>query len=292
MKKILIWSTAVACVFAVSCGEKNDSDGSGTGTTGTYRSDEVNTIRYSGSVVVADGAMNLVADGPSVYEISAPLFPLIDKLYANEAEKYPSTSEAKTSLAKEGFMTFEKIRDKCISEKYAGIKAETSGASLTPKERADNYSKIASCAYEKYTSKPYSIPQLVSDVDLCQLHLGSDWNMLKDADIQSFTSKMFNNIRTTYSQVNSEEFSWSAFYFSLATYARGSDGKLKVGSLYPEATKRVADIDYAAGNGSGVNDPKRHLEQQIVDGGSAGVSSVPVSLRCVRKLNPAPPTFK
>lgn len=297
MKSNILLAASVVGFLAVSCGGKKDSiDSAGnennnqnnnnnSGNTSSYRADELNSIRYSGSLLVAgfltSTAPGLTSEGAKVYEISAPLFPLTSKLYPKEAGNYPDTAEEQTVLGQEAYLTFEKIRDNCIADgSYEGIKAETDSVKLTAKERADNFSKIATCSYERYYSKPYSIPQLVDDVDLCKMHLGADWNMIKQSDLESFSPVVFDNIETAYSKVNSEEFSWGAFYFSLATYVRGTDGTLKIGSLYPDATSRVAKPSYVESGDDGRS--KMHLEQHAVDGGSTGVTTAPVSLRCMR----------
>lgn len=63
---------------------------------------------------------------------------------------------------------------------------------------------------------------------------------------------------------------------------RGTDGKLKIGSLYPEATTRLSKPSYVD---SGDDERSRlHLEQHAIDGGSTGVTTAPVSLRCMRVI--------
>lgn len=231
MKSNKIFAALVVCLLGVSCGGKKDSgDSAGhendnqnnntnnSGNTSSYRADELNSIRYSGSLLIAGllpgTSAGLTNEGAKVYEISAPLFPLIEILYAREGVNYPDQTDGKVGLGQEGYLTFEKMRDNCIANGgYEGIKAETESVKLTAKERADNFSKIATCSYEIYTSKPYSIPQLVDDIDLCKMHLGSDWNMIKQSDLEAFSSVVFDNIEAAYSKVNSEEFSWGAFYF-------------------------------------------------------------------------------
>jgi hypothetical protein len=252
-----------------------------------YRADEINSITYSGSLLVSASLvspqLNLNTGSTKVYEISAPLFPIVATLYKNEGANYPAGADAQKTLGKDGYMTFEKVRDECLAKDPqgsfgGGIKKEDSSQALTVEERAANYSKIAQCAYEYFSSKPYSIPQLVSDVDLCADHLGPEWRLLGEDDIAAFTPEVYANIKGAL-QKSSDAFSWGSFYFSLAAYTKGSDQTLKIGSLFPDATSRVTDPSYPPSTG-----PKFHLEIHSVDGGSSGLTSSTVTVRCIRVL--------
>ena len=289
-------SLGVASSLMMSCGkDKSDSDSNDSqqnnnnnnNTSGDkkYRADELNSITYSGSLVVSAALvgpqLNLNTDSPKVYEISAPLLPIVETLYNYEGANYPTTADAQKTLAKDGYITFEKVRDECLAKDPkgsfgGGIKTESSSQALTVEERAENYSKIAQCAYEYFRTKPYSIPQLVSDVDLCAEHLGTEWRLLSEDDIAAFTPDVYANIKGAL-QKSSDAFSWDSFYFSLAAYAKGSDQSLKIGSLFPDATSRVTDASFRLGS-------KFHLESHSVDGGSSGLTSSTVGVRCIRVL--------
>jgi hypothetical protein len=226
-------------------------------------------------------SLKLDSETPKVYEISAPLFPIVTTLYDYEGTNYPTTADGQKALAKDGYTTFEKIRDACLTKDprgsfSGGIKTEDNSQALAVEDRAENYSKIAQCAYEYFGSKPYSIPQLVSDVDLCAEHLGTDWRLLSEEDIGTFTPDVYSNIKGAL-QKSSDAISWGSFYFSLAAYTKGSDQSLKIGSLFPDATSRVTDASFPSGS-------KFHLESHGVDGGSSGLTSSTVTVRCIRVL--------
>jgi hypothetical protein len=293
---LTVLSASFFSLLVISCGkDKSGSDSNDSGqnstnnnnTTGDkkYRDDELNSITYSGSLVVSaamlGSSLKLDSETPKVYEISAPLFPIVTTLYNYEGTNYPTTADGQKALAKDGYTTFEKIRDACLTKDprgsfSGGIKIEGNSQTLTAEERAENYSKIAQCAYEYFGSKPYSIPQLVSDVDLCAEHLGTDWRLLSEEDIATFTPDVYSNIKVALEKT-SGAFSWGSFYFSLAAYTQASDGNLKIGSLFPDAASRVTAASFPAGS-------KHHLESHGVDGGSSGLTSSTVTVRCIRVL--------
>jgi hypothetical protein len=289
---LTILSASFVSLLMMSCGkDKSGSDSNDSGQNGNntgekkYRDDELNSITYSGSLVVSaamlGSSLKLDSETPKVYEISAPLFPIVTTLYDYEGTNYPTTADGQKALAKDGYTTFEKIRDACLTKDplgsfSGGIKTEGNSQTLAAEERAENYSKIAQCAYEYFGSKPYSIPQLVSDVDLCAEHLGTDWRLLSEEDIGTFTPDVYSNIKGAL-QKSSDAISWGSFYFSLAAYTKGSDQSLKIGSLFPDATSRVTDASFPSGS-------KFHLESHGVDGGSSGLTSSTVTVRCIRVL--------
>ena len=294
---LTVLAASFVSLLVISCGkDKSGSDSNDSGQTGNnnnnnntgdkkYRDDELNSITYSGSLVVSaamlGSSLKLDSETPKVYEISAPLFPIVTTLYNYEDTNYPTTADNQRALAKDGYTTFEKIRDACLTKDprgsfSGGIKTEGNLQTLTAEERAENYSKIAQCAYEYFGSKPYSIPQLVSDVDLCAEHLGTDWRLLSEDDIGAFTLDVFSNIKGALEKT-SGTFSWGSFYFSLAAYTQGSDRNLKIGSLFPDAASRVTAASFPAGS-------KHHLESHNIDGGSTGLTSSTVTVRCIRVL--------
>ena len=289
---LTVLSASFVSLLMISCGNDksgSDSNDSGQNSNNTgdkkYRDDELNSITYSGSLVVSaamlGSSLKLDSETPKVYEISAPLFPIVTTLYDYEGTNYPTTADGQKALAKDGYTTFEKIRDACLTKDprgsfSGGIKTEDNSQALAVEDRAENYSKIAQCAYEYFGSKPYSIPQLVSDVDLCAEHLGTDWRLLSEEDIGTFTPDVYSNIKGAL-QKSSDAISWGSFYFSLAAYTKGSDQSLKIGSLFPDATSRVTDASFPSGS-------KFHLESHGVDGGSSGLTSSTVTVRCIRVL--------
>jgi hypothetical protein len=104
-----------------------------------------------------------------------------------------------------------------------------------------------------FTVKPYWIPQLVDDVDVCAVTLGAAWRLITEADLATLDAADLKNIQDTLSGVGTTF--WGEFYFSLHTYVRAADGKLAAGDLSPGATMRVAPLSYQQGGG-----PTMHYE--------------------------------
>jgi len=79
-------SVGLAGSLMMSCG-KDKSEGDSNDDK-KYRADEINSITYSGSLLVSASLvspqLNLNTGSTKVYEISAPLFPIVATLYKNE----------------------------------------------------------------------------------------------------------------------------------------------------------------------------------------------------------------
>ena len=78
-------------------------------------------------------------------------------------------------------------------------------------------------AYTDFVSKPYWIPALVDQVDICGTELGSDWHMITEADANDVTDADAQALTTALSTPNSTSF-FGNFYFSLHVWVRATDG--------------------------------------------------------------------
>jgi len=155
---LTVLSASFVSLLMISCG--NDSGQNSNNTEEKkYRDDELNSITYSGSLIVSaamlGSSLKLDSETPKVYEISAPLFPIVTTLYKYENSNYPTTADGQKALAKDGYTTFEKIRDACLTKDprgsfSGGIKTEDNSQALAVEDRAENYSNIAQCAYEYF----------------------------------------------------------------------------------------------------------------------------------------------
>jgi hypothetical protein len=129
---------------------------------------------------------------------------------------------------------------------------------------ATNFSKVAECAYVRFGSKPYWIPQLVDGVDICALKMGESWHLVRESEIASLTEDNLAFLKNTLIGADTGDL-WGTFYFSLNVYVRGEDGTLKVGTLEPGQSPRVWEL--------GLTEDQRKVAGQ---GATA-------SVRCVRK---------
>jgi hypothetical protein len=170
-----------------------------------------------------------------------------------EGANYPKDQAARVDYVQKNTYTFEALLAKC-APLYPGIVVATAtGPALTQAQLASNYDLVARCSYEKFTVKPYWIPQLVDDVDVCAVTLGAAWRLITEADLATLDAADLKNIQDTLSGVGTTF--WGEFYFSLHTYVRAADGKLAAGDLSPGATMRVAPLSYQQGGG-----PTMHYE--------------------------------
>lgn len=212
-----------------------------------------------------------VAQAVEVVEISAPIFPRTSVLYAQEGTNYPSTQPDRETLVANASLTFDALLQSCEPQ-YAGISLQNGNGNgngnLSQQQLATNYQLVAQCSYEQYTAKPYWIPQLVSDVNICESQLGPDWHLLTEADINSFSQQdfqFFSNTLTEASNAGGNSTFWGSFYFGLKVFIRATDGSIQEGDLSPGAAVRVSPLSY----------PQGWTAQQHYEGALA--------LRCIRR---------
>ncbi len=201
-----------------------------------------------------------------VVELTAPILPNVLVMYAGQGANYPSDPEAQRALAVDSALVYEELLLEC-AEDYPSITLLGPGIeALTPTQLALNYGAVAECGYVKYTAKPYWIPQLVDDVDICGEVLGPDWTLPTQADVEGFSEAELAFMAQTLTDASGVGGWGSSFYFGLQVFVRASDGSIQVGDLTPGASPRVAPIVPLMQGW----DPTMHYE-----GG--------VSLRCIRK---------
>lgn len=233
------------------------------------------------------------------WEISAPVLPDVLTLYQYEGANFPtSLGSPDAAVPDGGAMTeiglalqvaekFEDLLPACKAYEdtqsstypYAAITLWATGdPPLTAEQLATNYELVAECSYQVYTDKPYWIPQLVDDVDLCGLVEGTDWRMITEDDVNGFDSTTLQFFHDTLTPMvsSADGCSMGSFYFSLLGYIRGSDQSLKVASLDPTVPASMPTRIVTMASLSGYNS-KSHLESQF---GEA------VVLRCVRQISP------
>ena len=204
--------------------------------------------------------------GGTRIEISGPVFPRVLVLYAKEGANFPASLAAEQALAHDASLSFDALLKDCAAT-HPKITLETAGQPLTAGELATNYDEIASCAYQTYTSKPYWIPQLVDDVDICGTELGSDWRLLSQADVEQLTPDELAFLSDTITSVAAAgSLGMGSFYFSLRTFVRAKDGSIQQADLSPGIASRITPLT-ASGDAL-----KSHYE-----GG--------LSLRCIRQTS-------
>ena len=189
--------------------------------------------------------------------ISAPIFPDVKVLYTGTGASYPATAQAQAKLAHEASVTFAELLAEC-PPLYPKIQLATGGAPLTPAQLADNYQAIEQCAYERHTAKPYWVPQLVEDVDICRAELGGGWRRLTGDDLAGL------GVDAREAIAASLDFGGGSggFYFSLRVFVLDDGGVARSGDLATDAVGAAL---------APFSDPREHLENPIH------------ALRCIRR---------
>jgi hypothetical protein len=230
-------------------------------------------LQYSGAVAVyrsiapTAAAPTEPAQGQWL-EISAPILPKVLVLYQGEGSNYPTTPQAEAKLAHDSALTFETLLGVC-QPLYPGMLLWRAGDPLlSDAQVATNYQLLADCAYEQYTAKPYWIPQLVQDVDICGQELGSGWRMITEPDILSITDADYLRLQRTLDGAQSvgSTAGFGSFYFSFAVWVLRSDGSVSGAILDPNVSPRFLPLVSSSGSPF---DPRGHYEGAL-------------ALRCVR----------
>lgn len=214
-------------------------------------------LHYDGAVAVKR-ATAASSTGWELVEVSAPLLPYyLGAAVDIEGPNYPKDQAARVDYVLHDTFTFAALLDRCALLYPGIVSQQPGGLAPTPAQLAANYALVAQCAYEKFTVKPYWIPQLVDDVDVCAVTLGAPWRLIEEQDLDTLDAADLKNIQDTLSGVGTNF--WGEFYFSLRTFLRGKDGTLKAGDLTPGVATRVSALSYPMGSG-----PTRHYEGALV----------------------------
>lgn len=258
-------SLLVACGSSVQT--QNPDDDSDTPDPAMSSSDFTPGLQYEGSIAfdlaaVANNGM------PDRVEISGPILPKVLVLYEYQGSNYPTTEAEQAQVVHDASLTFPFLLQDC-SSKYPGITVRgPHDPPLTPAEIATNYELITQCSYEEYTAKPYWLPQIVEDVDICANELGAGWSLITESEIASMSQKDFEFIAATLStDGNGSTSVWAgSFYFSLHVWVRANDGTLQRGDLSPGVTTRIGPLPMTVDSS-----PTSHLESDM-------------ALRCIRHI--------
>jgi hypothetical protein len=216
------------------------------------------------TVLCAFVSANAWAQTKEQVDISAPIIPRVLTLYPYEGANFPATLDQEQQVAHDASLIFDDLLNEC-QPLYPDITLWSAGdPALTPEQLATNYDRVAECSYALYTAKPYWIPQLVDDVDICGAELGSDWRLISESDLATLDEADYQFLQDTLTGGN-------GFYFSLQVFVRANDGTLMSGSLVTGIANRVTPLPSTVGGTA-----KYHLE--------AGLA-----LRCIRRTAIATP---
>jgi hypothetical protein len=193
-------------------------------------------VGYNGALAV--GRPDPGGGDERVIELSAPILPDVELLYPLQVS-WPADPAALAAAAEAAALVYPDLLVAC-APLYPGITLVTpERPTLTPEELATNYNVVAQCSYEQYWAKPYWIPAVVHEVDLCGRCLGAGWRLVTEQDALGFSEAELQAFADTLTAMDG---GWGAFYFSLSVYVRRTDGSLGVADLYPGTQTRLRDV--------------------------------------------------
>jgi hypothetical protein len=195
-------------------------------------------------------------------EVSAPILPRVSVLYLQEGAHFPTAPAEITKLAHDAALTFDFLLSVCPATHPDIVVRGPSDPPTTPEQNATNFEQLAMCAYNDYVSKPYWIPALVDQVDICGSELGASWHLLSEDDLNSLSDADAQTLMDALTTPNAGSF-FGNMYFRMHVWVRGSDGSLKRGDLSPGASPRVTALSVSASSTS-------HYESDL-------------ALRCIRR---------
>jgi hypothetical protein len=188
---------------------------------------------------------------PTVVDVSAPIFPKVLELYQGQGEAYPTTAEGQAQLVHDSAIGFAQLLAECAPDNPDITPWVPGDPPLTAAQAYANYRAVEDCAYERYTVKPYWIPQLVQDVDVCTLTLGARWRTPTVAELAALGTEARQALADSVDFGSSD----GAFYWS-QVYARNADGVVQSVDLSPAA---VGADPVALGG-----DPRVHFEGTVI----------------------------
>lgn len=167
-----------------------------------------------------------------ILELSAPITPDAQEFV------YPTSQEKRLALVLDHTYSYERLLQIC-ADSYPGIKTTSEGAPLSASDLIANYELTSRCAYERFGAKPYWVPQLLLDVDVCASVLGAEWRLPSEEDVRTFTEEDFQLFSDTMTITKGDDWFPRQLYYSLEVFVRGTDGRLVAGDLNPGADHLV-----------------------------------------------------
>lgn len=222
-------------------------------------------VQYSGAIALRTTMPAVSTTGETWVEISAPILPKTPALYAGQGANYPTTPQGQAQLAHDSALTFETLLTECQPKNPGIVLWKAGDPPLSSEQVNTNYRLLEACAYQ-YLAKPYWIPQLVKDVDICQQELGVGWHTLTEDDVLALSAQDLQRVQEVLTGVQSAGSQSGSFLFSRQVWVLRNDGSVSGANLEPAATPRFFPL--TSSNGMPF-DPLVHHEGSL-------------SLRCLR----------
>ena len=174
-------------------------------------------------------------------EISAPILPRTSVIY----KPFPATLDGEKQMAHDAALLFDQLLVDCAPP-YPTITLDPAGAGLSPEQLGVNYDQVGLCSYMQDSAKPYWIPKLVGDVDICGTEMGPDWHLITEGDLAAMQERDFQSVADVWNHHPAGGQGLSEFFASLQIWVRASDGTIAQGTLAPGAgPDRVTPLEVA-----------------------------------------------
>ena len=177
------------------------------------------------AALTVSGAVAVESAEHGRFELSLSILPRVfgKGLYRYEGTSYPSTDAARTAVVDEVAFTYPQLERECAGLHPGKIVlAKDGGPALSAETLGKNIEALFDCAYVDFGIKPYWIPRLVVDADVCGRKLGAGWRLPTAGDFASWTESE----RSAIAAASSVE-----LFNSRILYVRGTDGSAQLGNL-------------------------------------------------------------
>jgi len=185
----------------------------------------------SKAAITAEGVVS-VQSGAVTFEISLAILPRTFSkggLYEYEGPRYPTTTAAREALVDSVAFTYGELAKECVTRHPEIVLPKPGDPEATVNKALE---AVAACAYTDFGIKPYWIPRLVSDVDICARKLGPDYHLPTVADVKALTADERAAIGATLRE---------GLYNGLSIFVRAADGTLVLADLATGATRKLSE---------------------------------------------------
>lgn len=170
------------------------------------------------------------------YEFALALLPrTLSKggLYEYEGANYPATPAAREALLDQVAWTYAALAAECTT-RHPEISLPTPEQMPSEADLAKTLQAVADCSYTDLGIKPYWIPRLLVDVDVCGRKLGKDWRLPTVQDVESLTQAERAAVVATARE---------GLYNGLEVFAIGANKTLHVSNLETGATRALSETN-------------------------------------------------
>lgn len=185
----------------------------------------------STAALTADGTVS-VESGATAFALSLAILPRTFSkggLYGYEGASYPATPAAREAVVDSVAFTYPQLAAECAA-RHPEIVLPKPGDPQSVIQAA--LEAVADCSYADFGIKPYWIPRLVVDVDVCARKLGAGWRLPTVADVTGLTADERAALAAT-----KEE----GLYNGPSVYVLGADGTVQVGDLFAGTVRKLSD---------------------------------------------------